>query len=123
MKTNRKWRWQKICAGLVPDDCIIRPRLDDVYDLTADKCAVSPKTPSHASTPHAVAKLDWNNDLQSLVLDLEHQLKKVPMRRDARLWCENCGRSMETVGEVDEIVEHLFHVACDTEQIVVVSET
>jgi metallo-beta-lactamase family protein len=61
--------------GLVPVDCIIRPRLDDVFDLNAEKCAVIIEDTKPRIDPAAVAKLDWNNDLQSLVLDIEDQLK------------------------------------------------
>ncbi len=63
--------------GLVADDCIIRPRLDDVFDLTAEKCAVIVEDTKPRIDPASVAKLDWNNDLQSLVLDIEDQLKTV----------------------------------------------
>ena len=61
--------------GLVPDDCIIRPRLDDVYDLTASKCAVIPSETKPRIDPTSVAKLDWNNDLQSLVMDIDDRMK------------------------------------------------
>jgi metallo-beta-lactamase family protein len=61
--------------GLVPDDCIIRPRLDDVYDLTATKCALIEAETKPRIDPASVAKLDWNNDLQSLILDIQEQLK------------------------------------------------
>lgn len=62
--------------GLVADDCIIRPRLDDVYDLSAGKCALLTQETKPRIDPTAVAKLDWNNDLQSLVLDIEQRLQK-----------------------------------------------
>jgi metallo-beta-lactamase family protein len=62
--------------GLVPDDCIIRPRLDDVYDLEADKCALLEGETKPRINPAHVAKLDWNNDLQSLVLDINDEIKK-----------------------------------------------
>ena len=63
--------------GLVPDDCILRPRLDDVFDLTAEKCAVIVEDTKPRIDPGQVAKLDWNNDLQSLVLDIEDELKRL----------------------------------------------
>jgi metallo-beta-lactamase family protein len=61
--------------GLVPDDCIIRPKLDDVYDLTATKCALIEAETKPRIDPASVARLDWNNDLQSLILDIQEQLK------------------------------------------------
>jgi metallo-beta-lactamase family protein len=63
--------------GMVPDDCIIRPRLDDVFDLTAEKCAVVEQVTKPRIDPDLVATKDWNNDLQSLMLDIETQLKQV----------------------------------------------
>jgi metallo-beta-lactamase family protein len=62
--------------SLVPDDCIIRPHLDDVYDLTAEKCAVVAEDTKPRIDPTAVAKLDWNNDLQSLILDIQDEMRK-----------------------------------------------
>ncbi len=62
--------------GLVADDCIIRPRIDDVFDLEAEKCAVVESDTKPRIDPTSVAKLDWNNDLQSLVLDIGDELKK-----------------------------------------------
>lgn len=61
--------------GLVPDDCIIRPRLDDVYDLTGNACALLSEETKPRIDPTSVAKLDWNNDLQSLILDIGEELK------------------------------------------------
>ncbi len=63
--------------GMVPDDCILRPRLDDVFDLTADKCALIDLETKPRIDPDAVAKTDWNNDLQNLIMDIEGQLKQV----------------------------------------------
>ncbi len=63
--------------GLVADDCIIRPRLDDVYDLTGSACALIAEETKPRIDPAAVAKLDWNNDLQSLILDIQDELKTV----------------------------------------------
>ena len=61
--------------GLVPDDCIVRPRLDDVYDLAGSACALLADETKPRIDPADVAKLDWNNDLQSLILDIGEQLK------------------------------------------------
>jgi metallo-beta-lactamase family protein len=64
--------------GMIPDDCILRPRLDDVFDLTAEKCALVELDTKPRLAPDAAAKTDWNNDLQNLMLDIESQLKKLP---------------------------------------------
>jgi metallo-beta-lactamase family protein len=61
--------------GLVPDDCILRPRLDDVFDLTAEKCAVIESDTKPRIDPEVVAKTDWNNDWFNLVVEVEKRLK------------------------------------------------
>lgn len=61
--------------GLVADDCIIRPRLDDVYDLSGTACALLAEETKPRIDPASVAKLDWNNDLQSLILDIGEEMK------------------------------------------------
>jgi metallo-beta-lactamase family protein len=63
--------------GLVPDDCVIRPRLDDVYDLLAERCALLEADTKPRMDPAAVAKPDWNNDLQSLMVDIDEKMKGV----------------------------------------------
>lgn len=63
--------------GMVPDDCIIRPRLDDVYDLLSPKCAVVAEETKPRIDPEAVAKPDWNNELQDLIQDLQTELNTV----------------------------------------------
>jgi metallo-beta-lactamase family protein len=61
--------------GLVPEDCVILPRLDEVYDLTGNGCALNASESKPRIDPAAVAKLDWNNDLQSLLLDIGEEMK------------------------------------------------
>jgi metallo-beta-lactamase family protein len=61
--------------GLVPDDCILRPRLDDVFELEGKGCALLEAETKPRIDPTSVAKLDWHNDLQSLVLDIDEQMR------------------------------------------------
>jgi metallo-beta-lactamase family protein len=63
--------------GLVPDDCIIRPRIDEVYDLLSPKCAVIESKTQPRIDADVLAMKDWNNDLQDLMADIEGQLKQV----------------------------------------------
>jgi metallo-beta-lactamase family protein len=81
--------------GMVPDDCIIRPRLDDVYDLEADKCALLEADTKPRIDPTSVAKLDWNNDLQSLVLDIGEQLKSVADPKQKAVLIRKLRRAMQ----------------------------
>jgi metallo-beta-lactamase family protein len=86
--------------GLVPDDCILRPRLDDVFDLTSDKCAVITEETKPRIDPSSVAKLDWNNDLQSLVLDLQEQLNKVADAKGRAALVRKLRATLETARKV-----------------------
>jgi metallo-beta-lactamase family protein len=68
---------EAIRGKIVADDCIIRPRLDDVYELGGEACALLADETRPRMDPDAVSSLDWNNDLQSLVLDIDDEIKKL----------------------------------------------
>ncbi len=61
--------------GLVPEDCILRPRLDDIYDLSGEACALLVSETRPRIDPGSVARPDWHNDMHSLILDIEDQMK------------------------------------------------
>ena len=61
----------------VAGDCIIRPRLDDVYDLTSETCTLLAEETRPRIDPTMVAHLDSHNDLADLVLDIEEAMAKV----------------------------------------------
>jgi len=54
----------------VASDCILRPRLDEVYDLASEKCTLVPSVTPPRLPQDALAKLDWHNDLAKLALDI-----------------------------------------------------
>ena len=54
----------------VARDCVIHPRLDDVYDLSGDSCAFLAAETTPRIDPTLVAKLDSHNELADLVLDI-----------------------------------------------------
>ena len=60
----------------VPADCIIRPRLDDVYDLSGEACAFLASETRPRIDPMAVAARDSHNELASLHLDIDQELAK-----------------------------------------------
>ena len=60
----------------VPADCIIRPRLDDVYDLSGEACAFLASETKPRIDPMAVAARDSHNELASLHLDIDQELAK-----------------------------------------------
>ncbi len=85
--------------GIVPDDCIIRPRLDDVYDLNAEKCAIIQSDTKPRIDPTAVAKLDWNNDLQNLVMDIDDSMKNIADAKGRAALVRKLRRTLEEHGQ------------------------
>lgn len=64
-----------VAAG-VDGGCIIRPSLDDVYDLSGDACALLAAETRPRIDPMMVARLDSHNDLADLVLDIRDVIGK-----------------------------------------------
>jgi len=68
---------QAITGVIVEGDCILRPRLDDVYDLSGEACALISAETRPRIDPSNVARPDWNNDLASLHLDIDQEIGKL----------------------------------------------
>jgi metallo-beta-lactamase family protein len=62
----------------VPGDCILRPRLDDVYELSGDSCAFLAAETRPRIDPTTVAARDVHNDTAVLHLDIDQELLKLP---------------------------------------------
>jgi metallo-beta-lactamase family protein len=67
---------EAIKGVIVEADCILRPSLDDVYELSGEACAFLEKESNPRIDPNDVARPDWNNDLASLQLDLDQTIQK-----------------------------------------------
>ncbi len=65
---------QAIAGPVVAGDCVLRPRLDDVYDLSGGTCALLAAETRPRLDPALVAKPDWHNDLTRLVLDINEEV-------------------------------------------------
>ncbi len=63
-------------ANGVAADCILRPSLDDVFDLSGDACAFMPSETHPRIDPTMVATRDSSNELASLHLDIDQELRK-----------------------------------------------
>jgi metallo-beta-lactamase family protein len=66
-----------ITGVIVEGDCILRPRLDDVYDLSGEACALIASETRPRIDPSNMARPDWNNDLAGLHLDIDQEIAKV----------------------------------------------
>jgi metallo-beta-lactamase family protein len=67
---------EAIKGTIVKADCIVRPHLDDVYDLSGDACAFLESESQPRIDPSLVARPDWNNELTSLHLEIEQEISK-----------------------------------------------
>jgi metallo-beta-lactamase family protein len=81
--------------GLVKDDCIVRPRLDDVYNLETAQCALIESETKPRIDPTSVAKLDWHNDLQSLVLDIDQKMRSTADHKQRGVLVRRLRRALE----------------------------
>ena len=61
--------------GVAPN-CIVRPRLDDVYDLSGETCVLVSDAITPRIDPAAMGKRDANNELQGLLADIRHRLDR-----------------------------------------------
>ncbi|MFN0191501.1 MAG: MBL fold metallo-hydrolase [Aestuariivirga sp.] len=68
---------KEIAGKIVAADCIVRPRLDDVYDLSGEACAFLAEETRPRIDPETVAARDSHNELQELILDIQDEMRKV----------------------------------------------
>jgi metallo-beta-lactamase family protein len=68
--------------SFVPEQRIIRPTLDEAYDLTGETAVLLMDETKTRIDHDAVANLDWHNDTQSLIMDLQDTLKKAATDKD-----------------------------------------
>lgn len=66
----------KDAAHLAPKGCILRPSLDDVFDLEAEVCTHIPSETKPRIDPTMMARQDSSNELASLILDIQQELAK-----------------------------------------------
>lgn len=65
--------------GAIPKpDGIIRPLLDDVYDLTPAGARARVPQPAKRIAPELVSRMDWHNERSRLLLDISTQLDAAP---------------------------------------------
>jgi metallo-beta-lactamase family protein len=57
-------------AGLIADEKIIMPKLDDAFRLTSRGCLRLDLNEPRRLKPEKIARLDWHNDLSRLLLDV-----------------------------------------------------
>jgi metallo-beta-lactamase family protein len=85
---------QAITGPVVEGDCIVRPRLDDVYDLTGEACVLLASETKPRIDPENIAKPDWNNDLAGLHLDIDQEMAKFADAKSRAAFIRRLKRSL-----------------------------
>ena len=89
---------QAITGIIVEGDCILRPRLDDVYDLSGEACALISAETRPRIDPSNIAKPDWNNDLTSLHLDIDQEIGKLADAKTRAAFIRRLKRALANEG-------------------------
>jgi metallo-beta-lactamase family protein len=88
---------QAISGAVVRPEQIIRPRLDDVFDLTQE--ATAPIESKPRIDPAKVAQPDWHNDLASLQLDIDEEVRKAVDEKSRALTIRRVRRALAGDGQ------------------------
>jgi metallo-beta-lactamase family protein len=83
---------QSISGSIVKPEQVIRPQLDDAYDLTQP--IAQPLQSRPRIDPAKVASPDWNNDLASLHLDIDAEIRKVADEKSRSLLIRRLKRAL-----------------------------
>ena len=67
---------EAITGIVVKADCVLRPQLDDVYELSGEACVLLESESRPRIDPTQVARPDWNNDLTGLHLEIDQEISK-----------------------------------------------
>ena len=69
---------KRVTESLVPADAVIRPLLDDAYDLTEAGAQARTPQPSKRLAPELVSRMDWHNERSRLLLEISARLEAAP---------------------------------------------
>ncbi|MDO8290290.1 MAG: MBL fold metallo-hydrolase [Parvibaculum sp.] len=81
------------------DERIIEPKLDDVFDLTADMPVLREQSVSRRLQPDNVGKFDWHNDLSKLWLDIAEELEKAADNKARNVVIRRLRRALENTSD------------------------
>ena len=85
---------QRIAGEIVPGEQIFNPAIDDIYTLGAEG-AVRTDGQKRRIAPEATARLDWNNALTELILDINDIVEKAPGEKARDVIIRRIRRAME----------------------------
>lgn len=87
-----------VARYLMPEDRVVRPRLDDVYELSGEKPELLVSETRPRIAPESVARLDWHNDLTKLVLDINDRVGAQAGEKARAKLIRKLRRALEQVG-------------------------
>ncbi|BAB52839.1 MBL fold metallo-hydrolase [Mesorhizobium japonicum] len=82
-------------AGLIPDDKVIIPRLDDAFQLTPGRCLPVEVNEPRRLRPEKIARLDWHNDLSRLLMDVNEAVSAAADERGRAAVIRRMRRALE----------------------------
>ena len=85
-------------ADARPDVPVVIPNLDDVYDLKDGHATPARSDVPARLTPEHLGRIDWNNDLSRLVLDLNETIGKLPDANTRAKMIRRLRRTLEEAG-------------------------
>ncbi|TPN30614.1 MBL fold metallo-hydrolase [Mesorhizobium sp. B1-1-6] len=83
-------------AGLIPDDKIIIPRLDDAFQLTPGRSLPVEVNEPRRLRSEKIARLDWHNDLSKLLLDVNEAVSAAADERSRAAVIRRMRRALDT---------------------------
>jgi len=86
--------------GLVLQEKLVIPALDDSYDLTPDGHIRRAGTEPPRLAPEQVARLDWHNDVSRLILDINEALRSAADEKARQSTIRRLRRALEEGGHL-----------------------
>lgn len=86
--------------GIVAQDKLVLPALDDAYALTAEGFTRRPGTEPPRLAPEQVARLDWHNDVSRLILDINEALRGAADEKARQATIRRLRRALEEGGHL-----------------------
>ena len=83
---------------MIAGDRVFSPALDEVWQLAAQGPVRLAETAPPRLAPEQVARLDWHNDVSSLILDINAALRAVPDERARAMLIRRLRRALEDDG-------------------------
>jgi metallo-beta-lactamase family protein len=84
--------------GVVPDDDVLVPALDETFELTPDGAVRLAQAEPPRITPEMVARMDWHNDVSRLFLDINDALRNAADDRARNVLIRRLAAALEDAG-------------------------